>query len=187
MKALAAALALVASPVLAQAPCEIPPSQWQARLGPMLAGNWTVDNGPGVASLGGGGMPMGPEPSAPAVIASDGTRTTVSAPDYTMTMDVSFMPQETWNYGSSDPNSPFASLPALEHADIGLLADGGCTTDELPRVLMQGSVPIQGTTTLDITMRLFMISPDMMTGAAQFRMMAQGVPIEGRRIITFTR
>lgn len=179
------AASILGSASLAQDLCDIPPSQWQERLEPLLVGQWEADNGPGIGKLGTLVQALPEEAPQLAVVSGggDGSQMTMQSMDHTITYDIVFVPEEEWNYGASE-GSPFASLARRKPEDLALLA--GCDFDQIPRVRMQGSVPIQGTV-LDMTLRFFLVSPNLLLGAGQWEMIAQGVNMEGRRVMALER
>ncbi|QFT95237.1 hypothetical protein FIU86_20470 (plasmid) [Roseovarius sp. THAF9] len=187
MKKLALALLLLAAPAAADSICDIPPARWEAELGPLLVGPWTFENGPGIGKIGTLVRPLPPEPDQSAdVLPRDETLgMLLYSSEATFFYDITFAPEQQWNFGGA-PESPFADLAQLSATDLAGLAGDDCAIDDLPRVLMQAEVEIDGTP-METTIRLFMISEDMLIGAGSWNMQPDGVPMEGRRVMRMTR
>lgn len=188
---LAAGLAAPAAAQDAAAPCGVTDAARLDAVARGLEGAWVSDFKAGYVVMGPMVMPHGaaPAPETGRLEMRDGRLTIV--PDGADGMDFT-LDWETgvdWSF-DRQPSLPgggvAANVPELEIDDDDIAVLAGCPVNDLPRLVGAASLPVDGGT-MTMTVRLVVVSDDLVYGFQQVHGVARGQTVVERRPFVMSR
>ncbi|RLC55329.1 MAG: hypothetical protein DRI30_07765 [Chloroflexi bacterium] len=154
-------------------------------LGTSIFGDWTISHHAGFVQTAGMILPYPPTADDQMVIIPGPDNTiTLMSPDISDFVTLTPTTEPPWQFRNDQPNSAGVN-PVLTDQDISALV--GCNANSLPRLIGHGTFNIQGTGTMDMTVRLIVLNDSSMFGILEFTGSAQGYSFMSRRSVAMTK